>query len=95
LYYIGLVTAIYILNKRWRIAQWTIEGEDKGGYGWTNREFDDMQRFAQAYSAWLYIGIIADAMMCLRIMRYMRIHSGLKAFYQVCEGAKTRMMMSP
>lgn len=32
---------------------------------------------------WLYMGIIVDFLICLRLTRYMRIHVGLKAFYQV------------
>lgn len=34
-------------------------------------------------SAWLYMGIVVDFLICLRLARYMRIHVGLKAFYQV------------
>jgi hypothetical protein len=37
----------------------------------------------QAYNAWLYLGIVANALMCIRIVRYMRIHAGLHAFYRV------------
>lgn len=34
-------------------------------------------------STWLYMGIVVDFLVCLRLTRYMRIHIGLKAFYQV------------
>ena len=34
-------------------------------------------------SAWLYMGIVVDLFFCMRLARYMRIHVGLKAFYQV------------
>lgn len=34
-------------------------------------------------STWLYMGIVVDFVICLRLTRYMRIHVGLKAFYQV------------
>lgn len=29
------------------------------------------------------MGIVVDFIICLRLVRYMRIHVGLKAFYQV------------
>jgi hypothetical protein len=34
-------------------------------------------------SAYLYMGVVVNALICLRLARYMRIHVGLKAFYQV------------
>lgn len=40
-------------------------------------------------SAWLYMGIVVDFLICMRIARYMRIHVGLKAFYQVRGRAST------
>lgn len=36
-------------------------------------------------SNWLYMGIVVDFLICLRLTRYMRIHVGLKAFYQVSQ----------
>jgi hypothetical protein len=35
---------------------------------------------------WLYMGIVVDFLIFMRIARYMRIHKGLKAFYQVIRG---------
>lgn len=42
-----------------------------------------MNRFSSLYSVFLYGAIILNALICFRIMRYMRVHTGLKAFYQV------------
>lgn len=35
------------------------------------------------------MGIVVDFLVCLRLTRYMRIHVGLKAFYQVCSSRAT------
>jgi len=42
-----------------------------------------MSYFGYCYNLWLFGGILVDALVCMRIVRYMRIHPGLKAFYQV------------
>jgi hypothetical protein len=65
---------------RWHPATWDASTPASAAGAAQLRE---ISYFAYCYNLWLFQGILVTALVCLRILRYMRIHPGLKAFYQV------------
>jgi bacteriorhodopsin len=49
----------------------------------TDQEMHNMLILGTAYSQWLWGYIVVTGVLALRMLRYMRIHVGLRAFYQV------------
>jgi hypothetical protein len=65
-------------NKAWQFDTWDITNGPPA-----QEQLNSVMTWSYFYGAWLYMGIVVNVMMFMRIARYMRIHSGLKAFYQV------------
>ena len=49
----------------------------------SDQDMHDMQILGTAYSSWLWGYIVVTGLLSVRMVRYMRIHVGLRAFYQV------------
>jgi hypothetical protein len=60
----------------------------------SDQDMHDMQTLGTAYSSWLWGYIVVTGLLTVRMVRYMRIHVGLRAFYQVRRsmGADQHMM---
>ncbi|WIA11021.1 hypothetical protein OEZ85_011175 [Tetradesmus obliquus] len=65
-------------HSNWDFDSWDIAAGSAG-----HAQLNDVMTWSYYYGAWLYFGIVVDFVIFLRIARYMRIHRGLKAFYQV------------
>eukprot|EP00879_Flechtneria_rotunda_P000618 GHRR01000731.1.p1 GENE.GHRR01000731.1~~GHRR01000731.1.p1 ORF type:complete len:1462 (+),score=478.47 GHRR01000731.1:180-4565(+) len=78
LFYASLAIVLAVYNKHWQFDSWDLNGGPV-----VNAQLEQIQDWAHWYAAWLYMGIVVDFLIFLRIARYMRIHVGLKAFYQV------------
>jgi hypothetical protein len=88
--YSTLVTLIWIVyywvlyfmllhqHKAWQFDSWDVV--DGAG---AREQLNAVMTWSYWYGAWLYMGIVVDFLIFMRIARYMRIHKGLKAFYQV------------
>lgn len=70
-------------NNSWRPKLWDAVGPPAPAPDPAAIQLREVGRFAYFYSLWLFGGILVDSLVCLRILRYMRIHPGLKAFYTV------------
>ncbi len=68
-YYVALVIALKTLRKNWNIDAW-----DEGMS--SQEQLNEMEEFANWYSGWLYGAILVNAIVVLRLVRYMRIHAG-------------------
>lgn len=64
-------------------SQWQFETWDMVNGEAARVQLNSVMTWSYWYGAWLYMGIVVDFVIFLRIARYMRIHKGLKAFYQV------------
>lgn len=81
-YYWVLVVTVALQEGAWDFDQWDLADPSASAH----HDLNNLASWANFYSAWLYMGIVVDFLICLRIARYMRIHVGLKAFYQARAG---------
>lgn len=76
-YYWILIWYLSAESPKWHFDKWDMLTS------FAHQQLNSVVNWSYAYSAWLYMGIVVDFLIFLRIARYMRIHVGLKAFYQV------------
>jgi hypothetical protein len=67
----------------WQHKAWQFDTWDISDGGPAHEQLNHVMTWSYFYGAWLYMGIVVDVVIFMRIARYMRIHKGLKAFYQV------------
>eukprot|EP00775_Hariotina_reticulata_P010000 gene10000-10154_t len=77
--YVMLIFQVMVASGKWDFNSWSFEPGNQD----THDQYDMLSYWARSYARWLYMGIVVDFVICLRMARYMRIHVGLKAFYQV------------
>lgn len=81
IYYAILCINLYARSENWKFGEWDVVTLPNGvNAHW---ELEYLTQWANAYGAWLYMGIVVDFLIFVRVARYMRVHVGLKAFYQV------------
>lgn len=71
-----IILIFQLKSKNWGVIPY---GDNKE----STKALAEMGTFSARYSNFLYGMIVLNALICFRTMRYMRIHTGLKAFYQV------------
>jgi hypothetical protein len=65
-------------HKAWQFDTWDIVNGQAA-----QDQLNQVMTWSYFYGAWLYMGIVVEFVIFMRVARYMRIHKGLKAFYQV------------
>lgn len=73
----------HILNVVWIVWCWTLQASTVDTWPLNLVDYAKVERDADEYTLYLYFGIIVNLVLGVCMCRYMRIHMGLRAFYQV------------
>eukprot|EP00878_Enallax_costatus_P006826 GHUV01007154.1.p1 GENE.GHUV01007154.1~~GHUV01007154.1.p1 ORF type:complete len:909 (+),score=228.54 GHUV01007154.1:392-3118(+) len=82
-YYIALVIQLRVRDDHWKFEQWDVVTPQYPGAVNAHEQLENLIFWANGYGAWLYMGIVVNFLIYVRVARYLRVHVGLKAFYQV------------
>jgi hypothetical protein len=58
----------------------------------SDQDLHNLQMLGTSYGVWLWGYVVVTGVLSVRVVRYMRIHAGLRAFYQVLACSRPRLL---